>query len=44
MLRAFVIYGCCCVLIATVIVVAVVLADKMTERKKNKITVSYNKI
>ena len=37
MLRALVIYVCCCVLIAMVIVVAVELAYAMAERKETKL-------
>ena len=37
MLRAFIIYGCCCVLVAMVIVVSVVLVDAMAKRKKTKL-------
>ena len=37
MLRAFIIYGCCCVLVAMVIVVSVVLVDAMAERKETKL-------
>ena len=37
MLRAFVIYICCCVLVAMVIVVSVVLVYAMAERKETKL-------
>lgn len=37
MLRAFIIYGCCCVLVAMVIVVSVVLVYAMAERKETKL-------
>ena len=37
MLRAFVMYVCCCVLIAMVIVVSVVLVYAMAERKETKL-------
>ena len=37
MLRAFVIYVCCCVLVAMVFVVSVVLVDAMAERKETKL-------
>lgn len=37
MLRAFVIYGCCCVLISMIIVVSVVLVYAMAERKETKL-------
>ena len=37
MLRAFIIYGCCCVLVAMVIVGSVVLVDAMAKRKKTKL-------
>lgn len=37
MLRAFVIYVCCCVLVAMIIVVSVVLVYAMAERKETKL-------
>ena len=37
MLRAFVIYVCCCVLITMVIVVAVELVYALAERKETKL-------
>ena len=37
MLRAFIIYGCCCVLITMVIFVAVELVYAMAERKETKL-------
>lgn len=37
MLRAFIIYGCCCVLVAMVIVVSVILVYAMAERKETKL-------
>ena len=45
MLRAFVIYVCCCVLVSMIIVVSVVLVHAMAERKETKLscpTIKFN--